>query len=182
MLNTRFEWTILILIAALLGGGWIVVSRESAAKTAPITLAEAPIVGHLAPDFTLTTALGQELSMSDLAGQPVVLNFWATWCAPCRVEMPELQRASLKYNGRAAIIGVNQGETAKTVTDFATDYNVTYPLLVDTDQSVSLLYEVRGLPTTLFIDADGVVREVIIGAVSQAVLADRIENLLAETP
>lgn len=117
-------------------------------------------------------------NMSD--GQPVVLNFWASWCAPCRVEMPHLQNASLKYNGRAAIIGVNQGESQKTIADFAAEQGITYPLLVDESQDVNYLYDVRGLPTTVFIGADGIVREVVIGTVTQAVLEDRVEKLLAE--
>ncbi|MCP4359286.1 MAG: TlpA family protein disulfide reductase [Chloroflexi bacterium] len=187
MLKSRFEWIILLIIAAMLGGAWIVVSREPVTPEAgPITLTEAPIVGHLAPDFTLQTPLGEQVALSEImqtaaaGGQPVVLNFWASWCAPCRVEMPHLQQASVKYNGRAAIIGVNQGESARTVTDFAAEQGVTYPLLVDSDMTINQLYDVRGLPTTLFIDAEGVVREVVIGTVTQAVLEDRVESLLAE--
>jgi thiol-disulfide isomerase/thioredoxin len=158
------------------------VSTEAATQT----LTEAPVVGHLAPDFTLQTPLGQEMSMNEIVqatngnGQPVVLNFWASWCAPCRVEMPHLQNASVKYNGRAAIIGVNQGESQKTVADFAAEQGVTYPLLIDESQEVNYLYDVRGLPTTIFIGPDGMVREVVIGTVTQAVLEDRVEKLLAE--
>lgn len=180
MLKTRFEWTILLILAALLGGAWIVVSRETAVSPPSFTLTEAPIVGHPAPDFTLQTTLGQSVSMRELVGQPVVLNFWASWCVPCRVEMPYLQQAGVRYNGRAAILGVNQGEANKTVADFGAEYNITYPLLVDTEQAVSQLYDIQGLPTTLFIDADGIVREVIIGAITHAVIQDRVESLLAE--
>lgn len=187
MLRTRFEWTILLVIAALLGSAWIMISQEPAAtEAASQTLTEAPVVGHQAPDFTLQTSLGQEMSMNEMihpanvSGQPVVLNFWASWCAPCRVEMPHLQNASVKYNGRAAIIGVNQGESQKTVADFAAEQGVTYPLLIDESQEVNYLYDVRGLPTTVFIGADGIVREVVIGTVTQAVLEDRVEKLLAE--
>jgi peroxiredoxin len=181
MLKSRFEWIILLIVAALLGGAWIVMSQEPiTAVTSTLTLTEAPIVGHPAPDFTLPTSLGEEVTLRDLAGQPVALNFWATWCAPCRVEMPAFQQASVQYNGRATILGVNQGEAAKNVADFATEYRITYPLLLDTDSQISQLYEVRGLPTTLFIDANGIVREVVIGAVTEAVLQDRLESLLAE--
>ncbi len=181
MLKTRFEWIILLILAALLGGAWIVMSQEAVtAVSGTLTLTEAPIVGHPAPNFTLPNSLGEEITLHDLAGQPVALNFWATWCAPCRVEMPAFQQASVKYNGRAAIIGVNQGEAAQNVADFAAEYRITYPLLLDTDSQISQLYEVRGLPTTLFIDADGIVREVVIGAVTEAVLQDRLESLLAE--
>ncbi|MCL4261933.1 MAG: TlpA family protein disulfide reductase [Anaerolineae bacterium] len=181
MLKSRFEWVILIVVAALLGSAWIVVSQEPAVADASVyTLTEAPIVGHPAPNFTLQDSLGQEVTLHNLAGQPVVLNFWATWCAPCRVEMPALQQASVQYNGRATILGVNQGEAARNVADFGAEYRISYPLLLDTDQEISRLYEVRGLPTTLFIDANGIVREVVIGTVTEAVLQDRVERLLAE--
>lgn len=187
MLKTRFEWTILLLLVALLGGTWTVISKEPVAQSrGAVTLEEAPIVGHPAPNFTLQTAVGQNVSLAEfvdaagVAGQPVVLNFWASWCAPCRVEMPNFQQASLTYNGRAAFIGVNQGENGQTITEFGNEYGVTYPLLVDEGNRVNRLYEVTSLPTTIFIDERGVVREVIIGIVSEAVLQSRIESMLAE--
>jgi thiol-disulfide isomerase/thioredoxin len=153
MLKTRFEWTIVTLLAALLGTAWIVVSRDPVTQAGgPITLTEAPIVGHLAPDFSLQTAVGQTVALSEIvdlngaAGQPVVLNFWASWCGPCRVEMPSLQQASVRYNGRVAFIGINQGEDWPTITGFGDEYNVTYPLLIDPDNHVNRLYEVNSLP------------------------------------
>lgn len=187
MLKTRFEWTILLLLAALLGTAWIVVSREPALQASgPITLTEAPIVGHPAPDFTLQTAVGQTITLSEItnqagsAGKPVVINFWASWCAPCRVEMPSLQQASVTYNGRAAFIGINQGEDFATITEFGNEYSVTYPLLMDPDNRVNRLYEVSSLPTTVFVDQNGIVREVVIGILSEAVLQDRVEGMLAD--
>ena len=187
-MKTRFEWTILLLLAALLGIAWTVMSRESVLQaSSPITLSEAPIVGHPAPEFTLQTAVGQTVTLSEITSQdgsnskPVVLNFWASWCGPCRVEMPNLQQASVKYNGRAAFIGINQGEDLSTITDFGNEYNVTYPLLIDPDNRVNLTYEVNSLPTTVFIDQNGIVREVVIGILSEAVLQRRVESMLAET-
>lgn len=180
MLKTRFEWTILLILAALLGGAWIVWSQETAVSSHIITLTEAPVVGHKAPVFTLATVTEHPVSLQNLVGQPVVLNFWASWCMPCRVEMPHLQEASQQYHGRAAIIGVNQGETSQTVAQFGAEYNISYPLLVDSELAISQLYGVAGLPTTLFIDADGVVREVIMGTVNLAVIEDRLDGLLAE--
>lgn len=187
MLKTRLQWTILLLLAALLGTAWTVVSREPLSQASrPLTLTEAPIVGFLAPDFSLETAVGQTITLAELidkngtGGQPVILNFWASWCAPCRVEMPSLQQASVKYNGRVAFVGINQGEDWPTVIDFGSEYNVTYPLVTDPDNRVNRLYEVTSLPTTVIIDRDGVVREVIIGILSEAVLQSRVESLLAE--
>jgi peroxiredoxin len=181
MLKSRFEWVILIIGITLLGSGWIVYSREPAEATFNAEeLTEAPIAGYLAPDFTLASLQGQEQSLSDYLGRPVVLNFWATWCPPCRAEIPHFQAASLKYNGQAAIIGVDQGEPASLVFDFASGFGITYPLLLDPDNAVNRQYRVVALPTTLFIDANGVVREVFTGIINNAVLEDRIEQLLRE--
>ncbi|MCB8944380.1 MAG: TlpA family protein disulfide reductase [Ardenticatenaceae bacterium] len=141
-------------------------------------LTEAPMVGQLAPDFTLTTAVSQSHTLSNYIGQPIVLNFWATWCGPCRIEMPYFQEASEKYNGRVTFLGINDGETPTLVTDFAAEYGVTYPLLLDNGRSVNILYNIRSLPTTLFINANGTVDEIIIGTINQGVLEDRLEKLL----
>jgi peroxiredoxin len=94
--------------------------------------------------------------------------------------MAHFQNISLKYNGRIAILGVNQGESASLITNFAAGMGLTYPLLVDQDNQVNQLYDVVSLPTTIFIDGRGIVREVIIGIMSQAVIEDRVERLLAE--
>ena len=177
----------MMLVAALLGTAWIILSREAVTEAdGPISLTEAPIVGHMAPDFSLETAVGQTVTLSEIvdtsggAGQPVILNFWASWCGPCRVEMPSLQEASVRYNGRVAFIGINQGEDWPTISEFGAEYNVTYPLLIDPDNRVNRLYEVTSLPTTIIIDQNGVVREVIIGILSEAVLQSRVEAMLAE--
>ena len=186
MIASRFERTILLLFLTILGGAWISFSRESSSTTEGSVLAEAPIVGHLAPDFTLQTAIGESVSLTDHVdrsgdqGRPVVLNYWASWCGPCRVETPELQDASLKYKNRVAIIGVNQGETPATITKFGTSFGLNYPLLVDENNVVNQLYGVVGLPTTVFIDRKGIVREVFVGILSQATLQERIERLLAD--
>jgi peroxiredoxin len=182
-MRLRLEWIAVIVLVALLGGGWIYLSRDDAPGQIAVPAAQAPFVGNLAPDFTLETFDGQTITLADYAndrGMPVVLNFWATWCPPCRVEMPFFERASQTYDGQVAILGVNQVEQAKTIEEFARRNGLTYPLLADTEMKVNNLYAVLNLPTTLFIDRNGVVREILIGTISQAVLEDRIEELLEE--
>jgi peroxiredoxin len=181
MLKSRFEWVILIVGIALLGGGWIAYSQEPAEVAFDAAgLTEAPIAGYLAPGFTLTSMQGEDISLVDYQGKPVVLNFWATWCPPCRAEIPHFQDAAVKYNGQAVIVGVDQGEPLSLVSDFANQFGVTYPMLLDPDNDVNRQYRVPALPTTLFIDANGVVREVFTGIINGAVLEDRIEQLLRE--
>jgi thiol-disulfide isomerase/thioredoxin len=186
MLKSRFEWAIFILIILLVGGAWIVDSRESNIEPKNFLLTEAPLVGHLAPDFSAQTPTGQTYGLSDFVdrdgpnGRPVVLNFWASWCGPCRMEMPAFERTSLKYADRAAILGINQAESAETIERFAQTTAVTYPLLVDEDQIINKDYAVSNLPTTIFVDAKGVIREVFVGTMNQAVLEDKIKSLLEE--
>lgn len=180
MRNSGLKWWLLIAVAALAGVGWIAVSRDSTAATNPISLATAPHVGNLAPDFTLTDAAGNSYTLSryTAGGQPVVLNFWATWCPPCRIEMPHFERLSAEYDGRVAVLGINQAESADAIAEYAAGNGLTYPLLADREMKVNNLFGVLNLPTTIFIDKNGVVREVLVGTISQAVLEDRIEKLL----
>lgn len=180
-MRARLEWLTLIILVALMGAGWIYLSRETVGNTGPTPLTTAPHIGNLAPDFTLQTIEGQPVTLSDFTadgGMPVVLNFWATWCPPCRVEMPYFENAGRLYDGEVAILGLNQAESGETMAAFARERGLTYPLLIDADMKVNNLYGVLNLPTTIFIDKNGVVREVLIGTISQGVLEDRIEKLL----
>lgn len=182
-MRDRLEWLLLITLTALLGSGWIYLSRETSAAGRPIVLTTAPYVGALAPDFTLQTVAGERMTLSDFTaggGTPVVLNFWATWCPPCRVEMPHFEAAHGLYAGEVAILGINQAESADAIDAYARQHGLSYPLLVDGDMTVNHLYGILNLPTTIFIDRNGVVREVLIGTLSRAVLEQRIEDLLEQ--
>jgi cytochrome c biogenesis protein CcmG/thiol:disulfide interchange protein DsbE len=186
MARLRFERTILLVMLTALGVTWILFSRDEVSQPRTIALTEAPIVGHLAPDFTLATPQGETITLTDYvnrfgeSGQPVILNYWASWCGPCRIETPELQSASLKFKNQVAILGINQGESAETVSEFALSYGLSYPLLVDEDNTVNRDYGINSLPTTIFIDRQGVVREVFIGILNRAVLEDRVKRLLED--
>ncbi len=186
MKNRRFEQTILLLLLALMGGTWIAFSRQPVSSNADYERPEAPMVGHLAPDFTLQTSTGNIHTLVDYVdregenGRPVVLNFWASWCAPCRIETPHFQRAQLKYGNKIVLFGINQGESIGEVADFGRRFGLTYPLLADEDSVVSNKYAIQNLPTTVFIDRHGVVQEVFLGILSQAVLEERINKLLID--
>ena len=179
MLQTRFERTILLVAVLLLSGAWIAFSQVPATQLISTT-APAPLPGYSAPDFTLVTIQGEEIQLADTIGQPVVVNFWATWCGPCRAEMPDFQRASERLAGQALILGVNQRESPDQITQFALSVGVDYPLLVDASGDINRLYRVRALPTTVFIDRQGIIDEVYTGVMTQAVLEDRLQALLAE--
>jgi cytochrome c biogenesis protein CcmG, thiol:disulfide interchange protein DsbE len=175
---SRFTWTLLFLGALLLGTAWILYSREDTTIPSTEGLTEAPTAGYLAPDFSLETLDGDTFTLSHMRGQPVILNFWATWCPPCRVEIPHFEQASRAYNGQVAIIGVDDGEQADLVRPFAREVGMSYPVPLDVDSVVSRRYRVNSLPTTFFIDAEGIIRNVHIGIINQAVLNEKIEALI----
>lgn len=175
---SRFTWMLLMLGALLLGSAWILYAREEPGTTSVAGLTEAPAVGYLAPDFSLPSLTGDSFSLSASRGQPVVLNFWATWCPPCRVEIPHFQEASTTYNGQVLIVGVDDGEPRERVAPFAQEMGITYPVPLDGDSEVSRRYRVNSLPTTFFIDADGVIQHIQIGLVNEAMLQEQIERLI----
>jgi peroxiredoxin len=176
MIRTR--WNALMAAVLLLGLAWIWLNRiPSGATTAANRLPPAPAVGHPAPDFTLTTVTGESFTLAARRGKPVVLNFWATWRPPCRAELPELQAASGRLAGQVAIVGVNQAEQVGAVQAFAANLDLSFPIPLDTDATASRLYAVRSLPTTFFIDRDGVIRQIQIGAVTEATLTQLLRKV-----
>ena len=117
-----------------------------------------------APEFTLKGDDGKTHRLSDYRGKVVVLNFWATWCPPCRYEMPSMERAHKKVQGeKIVLLAVNVGESEDQVFEFTGQYPVTFQLLLDTDGSVIKKYPVIGLPTTFVIDPHGVVTHRAVG-------------------
>jgi peroxiredoxin len=116
-------------------------------------------VGTAAPDFTLRSLAGPNLRLQEQRGQVVLVNFWATWCAPCRKEMPHLNRIADKYRSAGLVmLGVNIDDDVRNAADVATKLGVKFPVLLDTDKKVSRLYDLNSMPSTLVIDRSGRVR------------------------
>jgi len=114
-----------------------------------------------APDFTLRTAAGPNLRLQEQRGQVVLINFWATWCGPCRQEMPQLNKLYDKYRSAGfVLLGVNIDDDTHRATDAATKLGLKFPVLLDTDKAVSRLYDLGTMPTTVLIDRDGRVRHI----------------------
>lgn len=134
--------------------------------------------GALAPLFTLASADGPDLALDALRGRPVILNFWATWCGPCAVEMPELQRLQDTFGDALTVVGVNTGESRAIVQAWADDRDVTFPLVLDTSNRVAAAYQLRGQPTTFVLDADGRIVDILYGPSSFTDLSRRVEPLL----
>lgn len=175
---SRWLWNMMFGALFVVGAAGIWLGRAPANGGAPaVSLPAAPAVGYPAPDFTLTTVTGETFTLSALRGKPVVLNFWATWCPPCRAELPELQAAHQRYAGEVVIVGVNQAEPPTAVTAFAGQVGLSFPLPLDVRGDVNRKYAVRSLPTTFFVDRDGVIRRIQVGSVNEATLAQALKTI-----
>jgi peroxiredoxin len=114
-----------------------------------------------APDFTLRTMSGPNMRLAEQRGRVVMVNFWATWCGPCRQEMPQLDRLYQKYKSSGfMLLGVNVDDDTRKAADVAGKLGVSFPVLLDTDKAVSKLYDLSTMPSTVLIDRDGKVRYV----------------------
>ena len=140
-----------------------------------------PLAGA-APDFQLTRFDGGEIRLSDYRGSVILINFWASWCPPCRDEAPDLQALYEEYGaGGLRVIGVNMLEgSRRKALDFIEEFGVSYPNGEDTGEKVTNLYRVEAPPESFLIDRRGNVRHFIIGGIRYADLSGRIEALLAE--
>ena len=134
--------------------------------------------GNPAPDFQLQDIEGQTVTLSSLRDSPVILNFWASWCAPCEHEMPFLQQIYEDWHSKGFILlTINLRETHSVVTQYMQSNGLSFPVLFDTDGSVGLDYNVTGIPTTFFIDKDGIIQARKLGSFNS--VAD-IESYLVE--
>lgn len=135
-----------------------------------------------APDFTVYTADGQEVKLSDFAGKPVVLNFWATWCGPCRGEMPAFDGAYGELGAQVQFLMVNltdgTRDTVESASAFVADAGYTFPVFYDTTYAGAIAYNVTAIPATYFIDAQGNLVESHVGAMNQEVLENYLQRLL----
>lgn len=116
-------------------------------------------IGQLAPDFALTTLNGDEVSLSDYRGQPLMLNFWATWCPPCRAEMPDMKK--FYQNTDVEILAINLTDTEtdiNEVQEFVDKYDLTFPILLDEAIEVAMIYAIQPIPTSFMIDSEGIIR------------------------
>lgn len=181
-LSSRQYWFISVVLLVV-GLGWIWASAAPSGTTTG-GLIPAPQQGFLAPDLQLPQQSGDPISLADFGGRPVVINFWASWCPPCRAEMPALQRVYDDYQHRGLVIlGINttNQDTMAAAREFISEYGLTFPIAFDLGGRVSNDYRLRSLPTTFFIDRKGIIREVVVGGpLSEALLRIRVENLLKE--
>lgn len=185
------KWIIMI---AIIGGiVWavsdLVISNDDSKKGIPETEVEkVPIEseieiglkeGNQAPDFKLKTIDGENVQLSEFRGEKVLLNFWATWCPPCRAEMPDMQKFHVEDND-GLILAVNLLETEqslKQVESFLDEYGITFQVLLDENTDVSSLYNAFALPTSYLIDREGIIHTKAIGTINYDYLVEQFENI-----
>ena len=194
----------LILIAGAIAGlafGWRFLAQDPAAGTDGISTPPLPVSGQVfilptatgepailpalapgnpAPDFTLKSLDGGQITLSEYRGRPVLINFWASWCPPCRIEMPELVRTYEEHKGTGfTILGINLTfqDALPEIVAFVEEFKMTFPILLDeTGEVTTQKYRLLGLPMSVFVDRDGAIRRIQIGVMT----ADQIREFTAE--
>lgn len=171
------KWIIVIVITALLGYAVydFVSNRSEETEEEPNVGTEK---GDLAPDFELETMDGETVKLSDFRGQKVMLNFWASWCPPCRAEMPDIQKFHENEDG--VIVSVNLTETEnsiRNVESFIEEYELTFPVLVDEKTQVGNRYNAQALPTSYLINTKGEIHNIAIGPLNYDQMVEAFDQM-----
>jgi peroxiredoxin len=168
-------------IILLLGLAWTLASADQSGVSTSRKIA-APRQGFLAPDFDLKTPSGESVKLSDLRGQAVLVNLWATWCPPCRAEMQTIDKVYNEYKDRGfTVLAINMTyqDDALAVGPFVKEQGLSFPILLDETSEIANAYQLRSLPSSFFIDRKGIINEVVIGGpMAEALLRTRIEGIL----
>lgn len=140
---------------------------------------ESVALGLPAVNFELATLGGETLALNQMRGKPVIINFWATWCPPCREEMPLFQKYYEEKSPDLMVLGINVMEPAHLIQPYVNEMGITFPIVLDEKGEVEAHYLVRGLPTTFFLDAEGVVRAQHIGLLDETLLKGYLRQIEA---
>lgn len=183
--DMRIKRLFVSIVILFLSGGWVVYSHFHFPVVQMENL-EAPQKGFQSPTFSLYGLDGTAHSLSEYRGRPVIVNFWASWCTPCVKEMPTLQNVYADYSSEGLVmLGVNMTwqDTKTEIGKFIEKRGITFPVLLDSQGTVSQLYRVQALPTTFFIGVDGRITDVIVGGpIPDAAIRAKVTHLIERTP
>ncbi|MFC0298351.1 TlpA disulfide reductase family protein [Geobacillus jurassicus] len=180
---------IVVVLVLLVLAGWAVYDTLSNQVASPVEdgtqheseIVEGIEVGNQAPDFALRTLDGKEVRLSDLRGKRVIVNMWATWCPPCRAEMPDMQKFYERYKDEGVeIVAVNLTQSEKQleqVARFIQEYGITFTVVLDEKGEVSRQYQAHAIPTSYLIDSQGIIRKKMIGPMSYDWLVDQMKSI-----
>lgn len=196
-------WVLALVLVVLIGGAYMLYSRLSAdarpdnlsAQTPTETESQTPQGSDApaetepskveAPDFTVENADGEEVKLSDYVGKPIVLNFWASWCSPCKSEMPEFNEAWEELDGEVQFLMVNMTDGSRETVDTAKEYvegqGFSFPVFFDTGSEAAMAYSAYSLPTTYFIDAEGYVVARAVGAIDRDTLQKGLDLIYIQS-
>jgi|SRR5690625_1715545 len=182
------KWIVIVIVVGLLGYAiYDFVDKDSSTEQFDDEAVETDIgesdnvglkQGEKAPDFELETLDGETVKLSDHLGEKIILNFWATWCPPCRAEMPDMQKFHEEYD--ATILAVNLTSTEQgidQIEEFLDEYGVTFTVLLDIDTEVSTLYNASALPTSYLINSKGEIHNIAIGALNYEMMVQAFEEM-----
>jgi cytochrome c biogenesis protein CcmG, thiol:disulfide interchange protein DsbE len=162
------------------GGG---VGSSQAIRLTAEASGSAPRVGELAPNFRVRDLEGNIVELSDLRGQPVWINFWASWCPPCRAENPDIQAVYEEHaSAGLVILAISIAEDEGTVRDYVMRTGLTFTFALDQTTEIAARYRIVGIPTHFFIDADGILREWRIGSMSKKMMETRVQEVMSTAP
>lgn len=140
------------------------------------------VVGTGMPDATVLDIGGGQLRLASFRGQPVLVNLWATWCGPCRREMPALERLSREEAGKLAVVAIDQREDPEVVRAYVKRFGVTFRVGIDGEQQLGTQLHLIGLPSSFFIDRNGIIRDAVDGEMTYEVMSEKAKSLLASLP
>ena len=159
------------ILLLVMWGGWLLIGADRAGAQ----------IGEQAPDFTLTDLDGNQVRLSDLRGRPVIVNFWASWCVPCRDEFPLLADAVAAHAGQGlALVGIVYDDNAEAARQFMDEFGASWPALTDPDGAVARRYGIFGPPETFFIGRDGTVVGRQIGELNSSDMQRQLRGILDE--
>lgn len=158
---------LLIVLAAIAVWQWINSQKETVGLE----------IGNKAPNFEVTTLDGEKKSLSDFYGKKVLLNFWATWCPPCKKEMPIMQKIYEKHQDEVTIVAVNftaSEKSAKDVENFVQQAGFTFPILLDPKNKMNSGYKILTYPTSFFLDENGVIQDKVVGELNEKTIKEKL--------
>jgi len=173
---------ILILLVVAFLTGLTVYQRDQQTAVMTTTTEQKPKIGYPAPAFSLTGLDKQTYQVDGPREKPVLINFWASWCGPCKLEAPDLQKLSQKYQGKVDFYAINStsNDNLEDAMAFVESFKLTFPIPLDHKGEVTDLYQVNAFPTTYLIDRQGVIRQKIIGTIDPKELEAELAKLLVQ--
>ena len=139
----------------------------------------AQVIGQTLPDLKVARLGGGDIALNEFRGRDVLVNVWATWCGPCRREMPALERLARAQNGRLVVVAIDQGEDPTAVEPYTKRFGVTFPVGLDADQQVGTVLHMVGMPSSFFVDRAGVIRDAVDGEMTYDMMKAKARTLVA---